>query len=83
MRQRVEQVFFCLAFAMLLLPLLAGNSVDVVRERQGGDGFFLKALMESIMLETLDDFDDCTELRGLLRLLFPVKPPWEHVPGAV
>ena len=83
MRQRVERVFFCLASAMLLLPLLAGNSVDVVRERQGGDGFFLKALMESIMLEALDDFDDCTELGGLLRLLFPVKPTWEHVPGAV
>ena len=60
---------------MLLLPLLAGNSVDVVRERQGGDGFFLKALMESIMLETLDAFDDSTALGGLLRLLAPAKPP--------
>ena len=75
MRQRVERVFFCLASAMLLLPLLAGNSVDVVRERQGGGGFFLKALMESIMLETLDAFDDSTALGGLLRLLVPAKPP--------
>ena len=71
------------AYATLLLPLLAGNNVNVVRGCQGGAGFFLKALMESIKLETLDAFDDGTELGGLLRLLVPVKPPWEHVPGAV
>ena len=75
MRRRVGRVLFCLAFAMLLLPLLAGNNVDVVRERQGGGGFFLKALRESIMLETLDAFDVSAALGGLLRLPVPAKPP--------
>ena len=36
---------------------------------QEGGGFFLKTLMVSITLETLDAFDDGTELGGLLRLL--------------
>jgi len=77
MRRRVGRVLFCLAFAMLLLPLLAGNDVDVVRERQGGGGFFLKALRESIMLETRDALDpnDSAALGGLDRFPAPAKPP--------